>query len=401
MATGKGGYDHDFVDAPPKSLECPVCLLTLRDPHVISCCGNEFCQLCIQRVQRDGKPCPLCNEPNFTTLLHKKLVREVNALVVRCPQKELGCDWEGVLGQLEQHLNPGLSSSSGCGYVMVECSYQCGAHLQRQMVREHEMEVCPKRPIEMQVASMMRKFEAICNENQLLQQELNQVKEAHQQQMNRVEQELSDTKKENYQLKKTCLELTANVDAMRVDVDEQKLMLKSKCDALEEKCALLQTHKYPLPVPPFYFLVDNVDQFQESHWWRYTSDSFYSHPGGYKMNVDIYPNHKVVQQATHLSLYVYICRGEFDDQLQWPFDGKITAQAFNRTKEQWSRECTIVMNERICGLNYVKRKVDLLADVSWGFSDFLPFSDLKDYTKDTTSNTIRFKITKIEINSCT
>ena len=117
--TRRGGYDYDFVITPPKSLESPVCLMTFRDPHVISCCGNEFCQLCIERVQRDGKPCPLCNELNFTTFLHKKLVREVNGLVVRCPQKELGCEWEGELGQVEQHLNPGagLSSSSGCGYI--------------------------------------------------------------------------------------------------------------------------------------------------------------------------------------------------------------------------------------------------------------------------------------------
>ena len=109
----KGGYDYEFVSPPQKSLECPVCLLTLRDPHVISCCGNEFCQACIERVQRDGKPCPLCNEPKFTTFLHKKLVREVNALMVHCPQKEQGCEWEGELGQLQNHLNPeaGVSTS--------------------------------------------------------------------------------------------------------------------------------------------------------------------------------------------------------------------------------------------------------------------------------------------------
>ena len=71
----KGGYDYEFVIPPPKSLECSVCLLTLRDPHVISCCGNEFCQVFSieRRVKRDGKPCPLCNEQNFTTMLHKKL----------------------------------------------------------------------------------------------------------------------------------------------------------------------------------------------------------------------------------------------------------------------------------------------------------------------------------------
>lgn len=68
-------------------------------------------------------------------MLNKKLVREINALVIRCPQKELGCDWEGELQKVESHLNPGagvaMSESKGCGYVMVECAYQCGAQLQR------------------------------------------------------------------------------------------------------------------------------------------------------------------------------------------------------------------------------------------------------------------------------
>ena len=121
----------------------------------LSCCGNEFCQVCIERVKKDGKPCPLCNEQNFTTLLHKKLVREVNALVIRCPQKERGCEWEGELGQLQRHLNPGagVSSTQGCEFLMVECAYRCGAQLQRRLIQEHEMEACPKQPIEMQVAS--------------------------------------------------------------------------------------------------------------------------------------------------------------------------------------------------------------------------------------------------------
>ena len=155
MEPSKGGYDYEFVTPPSKSLECSICLQTLRDPHVISCCGNEFCQVCIERVKRDGKPCPLCNEQNFSTMLHKKLVREVNALVIRCPQKERGCEWEGELGQLQRHLNPGagVSSTQGCEFLMVECAYRCGAQLQRRLIQEHEMEACPKQPIEMQVAS--------------------------------------------------------------------------------------------------------------------------------------------------------------------------------------------------------------------------------------------------------
>lgn len=205
MATSKRGYDYDFVD-PPKSLECPLCLLTLRDPHMISCCGHEFCESCIQRVQSDGKPCPLCNEPNFSTLLNKKLIREINSLVIRCPQKDQGCEWEGELGQVQQHLNPG-AELKGCGYVIMECTYQCGARLQRRIVQEHEMDICPKRPIEMQMASLMKKFETIHVENQLIKQELERVKEtneqkmkevrdAHEVQLKKLKQEHSETKKE-------------------------------------------------------------------------------------------------------------------------------------------------------------------------------------------------------------
>ena len=106
MTTVSGGYDYDFVDQPSKSLECSICLLTLRDPVVISCCGNHFCEPCIERITDNRKPCPLCNSPNFTTFLHKGVAREVNALRVYCPRKAQGCDWQGELGQVDRHLNP-------------------------------------------------------------------------------------------------------------------------------------------------------------------------------------------------------------------------------------------------------------------------------------------------------
>ena len=400
MATGKGedkgGYDYEFVTPPDKSLECPVCLLTLRDPHMISCCGNEFCQRCIERIQRDGKPCPLCNDPNFTTLLNKKLVREVNALVVRCPQKEQGCEWEGELGQLQNHLDPGAgaSPSKGCGFVMVECTYQCGAHLQRRLLREHQMEICPKRPIEMQVASLMRKFGTITVENQLLRQELNQVK----QELNEVKKKNDHLQKANEDMQKMCGELKNGQNAVKADINDQKAIQKSKFDDLEIKCVSLQTHSMPLPVPPYYFSLVNVNQYLtilSDYDPVYCSKRFYSHPGGYKMNVCVCPNGVKNFTGTHMSVYVSILCGEFDDQLRWPFDGSITIQAYNRTTEQWSNEHTIVMNEKD-GLQNVKRCVDLLAHGGRGYHNFLSLSELKnDYVKET--NVVRFRITKVEI----
>ena len=77
----------------------------------------------------------------------------------------------------------------------VECAYRCGAQLQRQLIQEHEMEVCPKRPIEMQVASLMKKFEAVEVKNQALEQELGRLQVVHQQDLDEVKQKLDNLKR--------------------------------------------------------------------------------------------------------------------------------------------------------------------------------------------------------------
>ena len=47
-----GGYeDNLFIDAPPESVQCPVCLLVLREPQVLSCCGVHICQVGLCPIQ--------------------------------------------------------------------------------------------------------------------------------------------------------------------------------------------------------------------------------------------------------------------------------------------------------------------------------------------------------------
>ena len=45
----QGGYcDVNFVDPPPDSLQCPVCLSTLKQPHILSCCGKNMCEVSLR-----------------------------------------------------------------------------------------------------------------------------------------------------------------------------------------------------------------------------------------------------------------------------------------------------------------------------------------------------------------
>ena len=76
----RGGYNCEFVERPPSdSLEqtdssCPLCSLTLREPHQVTCCGYTFCQSCIQVIQSDQGLCPSCNQ-KFTAFADKRLKR--------------------------------------------------------------------------------------------------------------------------------------------------------------------------------------------------------------------------------------------------------------------------------------------------------------------------------------
>ena len=145
-----GGYDCEYIEQPPKYLqsECPICLMVLRDPHQVSCCGNSFCGVCIELVQTSSSPCPTCNNDSFSVFQDKRLQRSLYAFRVKCPHAKEGCQWTGELGELGKHLNesPGKGDELvGCEFVEVECIY-CMEPFQRCCVSDHQVRDCNQRP---------------------------------------------------------------------------------------------------------------------------------------------------------------------------------------------------------------------------------------------------------------
>ena len=374
MATFKGGYDYEFIGPLPNSLECSICLLTLRDPHIISCCGNHFCHTCIGHIQGDGKPCPLCNEPNFTTFLHKGVKREVSALMIRCRWRQLGCDWEGELGQLEEHLHPGAGSrGKGCGYLIVECVYKCGERFERRMIKDHELDACPRRPMEVQMSRLARKFEASLRANEKKLNDVITVNEA--------------IKDENKLLTRRIAQLEKEQEGTSQKVGqlkEENHQLREKQDNLERE---LDTRIVPAPVPPFYFTIVNYDHYRKVD-YRWSSSPFYSHPGGYKLECYVYTNGYGDGKGTHLSLFVHILRGEYDDQLKWPFIGIVTIEMFN-----W--ETKTLENSRSIRLDDLERAIDSSYGSNRGYRKWISLDDVnKKYLRH---DNLRFKVIKVEL----
>ncbi len=156
------GQVHDFVDEVPEKFKCRICTNVLRDPRLTECCGQHFCQKCLQSwfqtQTRTFRSCPHCRTVNFVHIHDKSVQRELNQLRIRCSHQGEGCEWVGQLGDLQTHLN----SNSGCGYQVVECPNRCNSKvesprlwlhkvthsvqkLQRKDLQKHVASQCPLR----------------------------------------------------------------------------------------------------------------------------------------------------------------------------------------------------------------------------------------------------------------
>ena len=149
MAIHQGGYDCEFVDKPPSTVqhECPVCLLVLREPYQVSCCGYGFCRACIEKITDSNKPCPCCKTENFDHFHDKRLKRSLSDLKVCCIKGSEGCGWIGEFGDLDEHLNSNPLQEKqlkGCEFVQIHCLH-CSILIKRLDIPTHQAN-CPKRP---------------------------------------------------------------------------------------------------------------------------------------------------------------------------------------------------------------------------------------------------------------
>ncbi len=156
-----GGYDQEFLDPPAKlkKFECLLCLLVTREPNLTSCCGQHFCQSCINRIITDRKPCPCCKELSFTTFLDKKRQRKILQLKVNCLMKLRGCSWTGELRELDSHTDTGAGD---CRFVDMTCPNNCGKSPQRRHMKDHLSRWCLKRPFTCKYCTLRSTYEVVC-----------------------------------------------------------------------------------------------------------------------------------------------------------------------------------------------------------------------------------------------
>ncbi|XP_065888341.1 TNF receptor-associated factor 3-like [Dysidea avara] len=146
---GGGGYEYQFVDTPSDMFVCKICQYPSREPYLSECCGHTFCKSCLdaaKNVTAVTRACPICRDKEFVTFRNRQADRAIRSLHVFCTNKEKGCEWQGEVNDIINHLG----NSGSCQFEDVTCSNDCGKCLQRQYLTGHVEDECVRRKVDCQ-----------------------------------------------------------------------------------------------------------------------------------------------------------------------------------------------------------------------------------------------------------
>ena len=141
------------------------------------------------------------------------------------------------------------------------------------------------------------------------------------------------------------LRLQSKDEEMVHKMKEISGLLQSK-DKEEAQVLKSMPHIHPVN---FCFTMDKFKHHRrkKKEWY---SEPFHTHPRGYKMRIRI--DARGFESSKFVSLYVCIMRGEYDDELSWPFHGKITILLLNQKADDHHFVYPVSYDESIYGLEY-------------------------------------------------
>ena len=370
----------------------------------------ECSKKCVHKVQKRNMDTHLANECpnrdyrcphcNFTNKYHvvSKHFDVCSYYPLACPNR-CGATFER--DDLEDHMKM-------CRLEEVQCVFGnegCQAKFIRENEDEH-MENNTQKHLTLMPAASLRisqDFEQKLQE----QQEVFEKKMKHKQKENdeRMQQLGRQLQEQLKQRDEQIKQVEQKLDKQSREFQEQLETLKVKNEKIKKMEDQLQTNGQIIEqqqqtisqicsgefgIPPHDITISNYRRKKVGDGSIY-SPPMYTHPGGYKFELALFPNGRGSGRGTHVSVYVYSLKGDHDAELKFPVKFTITVQLLNqhRNQDHHTRDIQCEMTtEKIGSILYI------------GFDfKFIPHDALEwnrykqsQYLKD---DCLRFRITKI------
>ena len=329
-----------FITEPSKSRFCPICFDLLTEPY-LSDCGHHVCCQCRTRlIASNNEVCPECREPDVLSnaRLNRSLQREINDLMVRCQHHREGCEWTGEVRDLQSHLDP---DKRKCDYILLPCSFGCGERIRSGAMRDHKKRHCTKRQMSCQYCSYCSSYDIVTAKHLPICLQVpvtcpNNCKKKG------LKRELLQAHIDECPLQVISCPFTSAGCTVKLP---RKKMEKHEDTAVRQHLRLVmmklhlnqETSTPPAATisPPFLynqapmeFIISDYHEKKEANEEWYSSP-FYTHKRGYKFRLLVYPNGVGTGRGSHLSVSGQLTRGEYDNELEWPFEGDIRVELLN------------------------------------------------------------------------
>ena len=303
-----------------------------------------------------------------------------------CPDRPVscsnGCGSSPLLKLLQDHLKE-------CPLEVIECAFSyagCSEKLPRKDMPEH---ITQSLAIHMSLQATSHRQEVV-----KLNQRISELEERYEQ----SRAEVAELRIANQNLvaevgrEAQDQRLKGHLSTLRGEIRRAQAETKQEI-AKERKSdlAALQSH---VGLVPFNVTMTGFELKKRSNYEWY-SPPFYTHPHGYKMCLRVDANGNGDRKGSHVSVFVHMMKGEYDDSLKWPFLGDITIQLLNQIGNNEGHKIKIVPITD--AMDFSKRVLEGERGGGMGYDTFIPHTDLTPlYLKD---DCLMFYIKKVKVKS--
>ena len=260
--------------------------------------------------------------------------QEIKALKIICNN---GCGWTGELRSLDNHLTT-------CGYALLPCTNKCTnnteeVYMLRCDMDNHLKNTCPNRQHQCPHCKDTGRHCEITTTH------LNTCPKLMvpcpnvgcDDSMPRCE--LSDHQTKCLFEKVPCryAGIGCEEEPLRKDLQQHEnddtFHLHLAIETVNRQQKEIKAMKDGVQTTPCVFKMPNFNEFKEFN-LEWNSPPFNTHSGSYKMCINVVANGAGDGEGSHTSVYVILMCGKNDNNLSWPFRGKVTITLLNQLEDK-------------------------------------------------------------------
>ena len=339
------------------------------------------------KTKKYSNNCPLCRENLGKRFFKdKKTDREIRSLLVFCVFKDEGCDWKGELRRFDEHV-------TNCPSRKVQCE-QCSTMIRQTDVIKHFSDECIMREHHCPLCGEKGTYQLITTEHKdLCPAVILMCSNAGcTQKMNRLEMYAHSISCPKALVRCPYSDIGCNVKLEREKIDihaQTETLLHFNIAVQRVRELQLKTCPVVIKFPEF-----SENKSLNSSWY---SAGFYSSPGGYKIRLSVDAGGCGDGRSTHLSVFINIMPGDYDDNLEWPLSGEFNVEVLNQIQDKTHYMRTIKFNNQSR-----KYKED---ENGIGFAKFISHSslvyNLQQHTQYLMGNVLFFRVSSNILSSKT